>query len=230
MRKFFRILVEILLVLVIVSVGVVSIFRWVDPPFSAYMAQIRVQSALNGSWPNLRHGWVDYADISPHMRLAAVAAEDQRFPLHHGFDLASIRQAIEEMRAGGRVRGASTITQQVAKNLFLWPGRSLWRKAAEAYVTLIIELVWPKQRVLEIYLNFAETGPGLFGVAAASAHYFNVAPADLTPSQAALIAAALPSPNRYRVDAPSPYLLGRQRWILEQMRALGGASYLTPIE
>lgn len=230
MRKLFRIVFEILLVLILLSVAVVSMFRWIDPPFSAYMAQIRVQEALNGQWPSLIHRWVDYDAISPHMRLAAVAAEDQKFPTHHGFDLESIRQAIEDMREGGRLRGASTISQQVAKNLFLWPGRSLWRKAAEAYVTLIIELVWPKRRILEMYLNIAEMGPGLFGVAAASRHYFDTSPADLTRSEAALIAAALPSPHRYRIDAPSAYLQGRQRWVMEQMDSLGGPSYLIPIE
>lgn len=229
MRKLFRAVSRALLALVLSSVAMVALFRWVDPPFSSYMAQIWVQTAWTGEWPTFGHRWVDYDAVSPEMRLAVVAAEDQKFPLHRGFDLDSIRQAIEDKLDGGRLRGASTISQQVAKNLFLWHGRSLWRKGAEAYFTLLIELLWPKRRILEVYLNIAETGPTLFGVAAASQRYFHADPADLTPSEAALIAAALPNPHRYRVDNPSAYLRGRQRWIMEQMRSLGGPSYLESI-
>lgn len=230
MRKLFRAAFRALLALVLASVAVVALFRWVDPPFSSYMAQLWIQEAWKGEWPTFGHDWVDYDAISPEMRLAVVAAEDQKFPIHRGFDLESIRQAIADKRDGGRLRGASTISQQVAKNLFLWHGRSLWRKGAEAYVTLIIELLWPKRRILEVYLNIAETGPKVFGVAAASRRYFRVEPERLSRPEAALLAAALPNPSGYRIDAPSAHLRERQRWIMGQMKALGGPAYLAPIE
>ena len=155
-----------------------------------------------------------------------VASEDQKFPRHHGFDTDELANAVREWRRGERTRGASTISQQVAKNLYLWPGRSLVRKGIEAYLTAWIELTWPKQRILEVYLNIAQMGDGVFGVGAASDAYFGTAPAHLTREQCALLAAVLPSPERFHVDAPSPYVRERQAWILQQMEQLGGPRYL----
>ena len=160
------------------------------------------------------------------MKVAVIAAEDQRFLEHRGFDLASIRAALDERAQGGRVRGASTVSQQLAKNLFLWPGRSWLRKALEAGFTVLIESFWPKQRILEVYLNVVEFGPGVYGVGAAAEVYFRKAAAELTAEEAALLAAVLPNPQRLQVAAPSAYVRSRQRWILIQMRSLGGTRLL----
>jgi monofunctional biosynthetic peptidoglycan transglycosylase len=175
-----------------------------------------------------RHRWVAWPAISPHLAVAVVAAEDQKFPHHHGFDFASISSALsgQERRRLESQRGASTISQQVAKNLFLWPGRSLVRKGLEAGLTLWIEALWPKRRILEVYLNVAEFGPGIFGVGAASAAYFGVSPAGLGPYEAARLAAVLPDPRRLRVVDPGPYAVERTFWILGQVEMLGGPAYL----
>lgn len=161
------------------------------------------------------------------MRLAVVAAEDQKFPQHYGFDIDSIQDALRDYYLqGDNLRGASTISQQVAKNLFLWPAQSWLRKGLEAWFTVLIELIWPKQRILEVYLNIAEFGPGIYGVEAASLTYFNQTAAMLAPEQAALLAAVLPNPKAYHVEQPSRYVLDRRNWILRQMRQLGGPAYL----
>ena len=195
--------------------------RWFPPPFTAFMfVQRQAALAQRGSY-EIDYRWVDWQHISAHMRIAVVAAEDQRFPVHSGFDVHSIGDAVRERVFEGRTRGASTISQQVAKNLFLWPERSLLRKGLEAWFTVLIEALWPKQRILEVYLNVAEFGPGIFGVAAAGERYFATTPARLGPGQAALLAAVLPNPARMRADRPSPYVLGRRDWILSQMHSLG---------
>lgn len=164
------------------------------------------------------------------MALAAIAAEDQRFPEHHGFDLPALEQAIEDYRKGEDLRGASTISQQVAKNLYLWSGRSLLRKAPEAWLTVWIEWLWDKQRVLEVYLNIAQFGDGVFGVEAASQQFFGVSAHDLTSEEAATLAAVLPAPELYTVNSPSLEVVQRQLWILQQMDQLGGLDYLERVE
>ncbi len=160
------------------------------------------------------------------MALAVVAGEDQLFPEHWGFDLESIREALERQERGGRLRGASTITQQVAKNLFLWNGRSYLRKGLEAYFTILLELLWPKSRTLEVYLNIAEFGDGIYGVNAASKIYLRKSPLRLNKRDAALLAAVLPNPKHFKVSNPSAYVRKRQQWILRQMKQLGGVGYL----
>jgi monofunctional biosynthetic peptidoglycan transglycosylase len=155
-----------------------------------------------------------------------IAAEDQQFPFHAGFDVESIREAVRDNARGGRVRGASTITQQVAKNLFLWPGRSWARKALEAWFTVLIEVTWPKERILETYLNVAEFGRGTFGVEAAARHFFGKPALRLSRREAATLAAVLPNPKQFRVERPSRYVRERRDWILRQMAALGGPRYL----
>ena len=174
--------------------------------------------------------WTDWDDISPHAAVAVIAAEDQTFFEHRGFDVDSIQDALAEAQQGGRVRGASTISQQVSKNLFLWPGRSVTRKGLEAYVTVFVELFWPKRRILEVYLNVAEFGDGIYGIAAASDHFFDTVPARIDADQAALLAAVLPNPKRLKVDEPSVYVRERQAWIRTQMIQLGGTELLSATE
>ena len=170
--------------------------------------------------------WQPYDQISLNMGLAAIAAEDQRFPLHRGFDIEAINAALRDAENGATLRGGSTITQQVAKNLFLWPGRSFVRKGIEAWLTLLIELMWSKERILQVYLNIAQFGDRTFGVEAASQQFFQISAQDLTPEEAALLAAVLPGPELYSVEAPSWEVLDRQYWILTQMNQLGGVGYL----
>lgn len=213
--------------LLLLSVVVVALMRWLNPPTTSFMIQKWVSSAAEDA--HLRYQWTPYEAIAPGLALAVVAAEDQKFPDHSGFDWDSMRSALEHNRAGGRKRGGSTISQQVAKNLFLWPGRSYLRKGLEAYLAWLMELFWPKRRILEIYLNVAEFGPLTFGASAASERYFDTLPKNLSREQAALLAAVLPSPERFRVEAPSAYVRQRQRWILRQMRALGGTAFLKNI-
>ena len=158
-----------------------------------------------------------------------VAGEDQKFPYHPGIDLASLPPAIDAADDGKRLRGASTISQQTAKNLFLWNGRSYVRKGLEAYFTVLIELTWPKRRILEVYMNIAELGNGIYGVGAASDVYYHESPARISPAQAARLAAVLPSPRRFHVDRPSAYVQRRTDWIGQQMRQLGGSGYLNQL-
>lgn len=213
------------------SIGSVLLMRWIDPVTSAFMLRERASAALTGDRNfRLRYRWVDERAISPQMKLAVIAAEDQKFPSHWGFDVESINKALEKHRRGGRVRGASTITQQVAKNLYLWPGRSWVRKGMEAYFTVLIESLWPKRRILEVYLNVAEFGKGVYGIDAASRQFFRKPPARLTMQEAALLAAVLPNPKRFRADKPSAYIRARQGWIVRQMYGLGGTGYLHWLE
>lgn len=208
----------VLLLVALLPVAMVLPWRWIPPPTSAFM----LRTGLGGQ--EVQQRWVGWTDISPHLPIAVVAAEDQRFPHHNGFDFDSIRSALDER--SGRQRGASTITQQVAKNLFLWPGRSWLRKGVEAYLTLLIEVLWPKQRILEIYLNIAELGPGVFGVEAAADRFFGTTAARVSRRQAALLAAVLPSPKRFSAADPSAYVRKRADWIERQVRQLGGPGYL----
>lgn len=174
--------------------------------------------------PPLRHDWVRWEQIAPAAKLAVIAAEDQRFAEHFGFDVQAIGKAVQHNRTHRRKRGASTITQQTAKNLFLWSGHSWARKGLEVGYTLLIELLWSKQRVLEVYLNIAEFGTGVYGVEAAAQHYFRKSAAKLTYHEAALLAAVLPNPKRLKVAAPSAYVQHRAAWIRGQMNQLGTAT------
>lgn len=226
-RRRFIVARWVLLALFFLSLALVVTFRFVGPPFTAFMAADflwRLVSPDNGVW--IHYQWADWEDISPNMGLAVIAAEDQKFPYHHGFDLESIQDAIQAGKRGKRLRGASTISQQVAKNLFLWKGRSFLRKGLEAYFALLIESFWPKKRILEVYLNIAEFGDGVYGVSEASRLFFRKAPAKLTKSQAALLASVLPNPKRFRVKRPSGYIFYRRNWISRQMSQLGGTTYL----
>ena len=205
--------------------------RWLDPWTSAFMLDARLD-ALRADDQHYRshYSWVPLEQISPNAALAVIAAEDQQFPFHTGFDFKSIRKAIQTNNTGTRLRGASTISQQVAKNLFLWSGRSYLRKGLEAYFTLLIEWLWPKERILEIYLNIAEFGRGVYGVEAAAQRYYRKSASRLTAAESATLAAVLPNPRTFKVQNPSRYVLQRRRWIQQQMRALGGRAYLQQLE
>ena len=205
----------------------VLVLRVVPPWTSAVMMERQLGAWLHGERAfQLHYHWVPWSRISPSVPLAMVAGEDQKFPYHHGFDFDSIQDAMDDADEGRRLRGASTISQQTAKNLFLWNGRSFVRKGLEAYFTVLIEATWPKQRILEVYVNIAELGDGVYGVGAASERFFHTSPARLDPAQAARLAAVLPSPRRLHADRPSAYVQRRAAWIERQMRQLGGPSYL----
>lgn len=178
----------------------------------------------------VRYRWVEWEDLSPHLALAVIAAEDQRFLQHAGFDFNALQFAWKYNQGHRRVRGGSTITQQTAKNLFLYPERSYFRKAMEAYFTALLELSWSKRRILEIYSNIAQFGDGVFGAAAASERYFRKSPSELTPSEAALLAAVLPNPRKLKANQPSRFVKARRDWILRQMKQLGGTAYLAALK
>ena len=229
-RRLFSLLLLGILLLVVGSVGTVLAWRWIDPATTSFILQRKASELIaGGSAREVEHAWVDWAHISPQAGIAVIASEDQRFADHWGFDLDSIQDAIEERQSGGRLRGASTITQQVAKNLFLWSGGGYVRKGFEAYITVLIETFWSKQRILEVYLNIAQFGDRTFGVGAASRRFFGKGASALNAREAALLAAVLPNPVRMRVDDPSPYVQKRARWIQRQMRSLGGPGRLRDI-
>jgi len=220
-RRFFRVFLSLVALSIALPTVLVLPWRWLPVPTSSFIVTAqRAGTAVS-------HQWVDWRDISVHLPIAVVAAEDQGFPDHHGFDLESIRSALA--KRGEHPRGASTISQQVAKNLFLWPARSWLRKGVEGYLTLYIEALWPKRRILEIYLNIAEFGPGIYGAEAAASSFFGVPAAALSSRQAALLAAVLPSPKRFSAVDPSSYVQHRADWIQQQVKQLGGPAYLADL-
>jgi len=225
--RLLRALVALVLAWLALSWLMVLVLRFVPPWTSAVMLERHVGAWVHGERDfHLRQRWVPWGQMSPYVPLAMVASEDQKFPYHHGFDFDSIQNAMDAADEGKRLRGASTISQQTAKNLFLWNGRSFVRKGLEAYFTVLIELTWPKQRILEVYANIAELGDGIYGVGAASDAYFRIPPARLSPSQAARLAAVLPNPRLLHADRPSAYVQRRANWIQQQMEQLGGPSYI----
>ena len=227
LRRLLRSLAILLLGWLALSWLLVLVLRFVPPWTSAVMLERQLGALIHSEKDfHLRQHWVPWRQVSPWVPLAMVAGEDQKFPYHHGFDLDSIQDALDAADDGKRLRGASTISQQTAKNLFLWNGRSFVRKGLEAYFTVLIELTWPKQRILEVYVNIAEFGDGVYGVGAASDVYFHTTPARLGPAQAARLAAVLPSPRRMHADRPSAYVQRRTNWIQQQMMQLGGTGYV----
>jgi monofunctional biosynthetic peptidoglycan transglycosylase len=213
----------LILAFLLLTVVPVLILRWVPPFSSAFM----LASRLSGT--PVQYQWVDLEQISPYTALAVIASEDQLFPFHTGFDMKSIREAVRQNAHRKRPRGASTISQQVAKNLFLWNGASYVRKGIEAYLTVLIETLWPKERILEVYLNIAQFGPGVYGVEAASTKFWRKHAARLTRAESATLAAVLPNPVRMHAERPSAYVATRRDWILGQMRGLGGKQYLEEV-
>jgi len=178
---------------------------------------------------HIQQSWLDWQQLPKKAVLAVITSEDQRFPLHRGFDIEAIKKALTEAEDGGRLRGASTISQQVAKNMFLWTGRSWVRKGLEVWFTSLIELIWGKQRIIEVYMNIAEWGPSVFGIEAASQYHFSRPASQLTDMQAALLASTLPSPLKYNPAKPAQHLVDRARWNLSQQKRLGGIGWLSPI-
>lgn len=223
-----RVLLRLVLFFVVLWGGGIALFSVLPVPFSAVMIERQLGAWLTGNFSYVAHSdWTSMDEISPWMGLAVIAAEDQKFPEHWGFDVAAIEKALaHNERNETRVRGASTLSQQTAKNLFLWDGRSWLRKGLEAGLTVGIETVWSKKRILTVYLNIAEFGEGVFGVEAAAQRYFNKPASRLTMSEAALLAAVLPNPIRFKANAPSGYVRSRQAWILRQMRQLGGEGFM----
>ncbi len=227
-KMFKRWLLRIVLLLAVFWGGGIALFNILPVPFSAVMVERQLSAWFAGNFSYVAHSdWVSMDEISPWMGLAVIAAEDQKFPEHWGFDMGAIEKALaHNERNENRIRGASTLSQQTAKNLFLWDGRSWVRKGLEAGLTLGMETVWSKKRILTVYLNIAEFGEGVFGVEAASQRYFHKPASKLSPAEAALLAAVLPNPIRFKASAPTGYVRSRQAWILRQMRQLGGEGFM----
>lgn len=202
------------------------LFKWLPIYFTPTMLFRSLEAMQKGEDARIYYQWQDYEQIADPMKVAVVASEDQRFPQHPGLDFIAIEQAIEENKSRARPRGASTISQQVAKNVFLWQGGGYVRKALEVPITYLIEWIWGKKRILEVYLNIAELGPQTFGVQAAAKRYFKKEARALTAAESALLASVLPSPRKYLVAQPGPYLRRRQQQVLYQMKLLGGYNYL----
>lgn len=230
-RRWLRRLLLAPLVLLLLSIVQVLALRFVDPPFSSFMAIRQFQAWGEGDWSfRIAHDWRDLDRISPNLMLALVAAEDQTFADHHGFDLKAIEKARKQNARGRKVRGGSTISQQTAKNLFLWGGRSWVRKGIEAWYTVLIETLWPKWRILEVYANIAEFGDGVYGAQAAARSFFGRDAGSLSASQGARLAAVLPNPKRYNARNPGPYVQRRSHAIQWQMRQVGGSAYLRRLD
>lgn len=217
------------LIFFVLSLCLVVAIRFVRPPFTAFTLSRQIEAIINKEKAFvLKQQWRSVEQITPNLALAVMASEDQRFPEHQGFDFTQLQKVIEG-RNRGRVRGASTISQQLAKNLFLWSGRSYVRKGFEAWFTILIELTWSKRRILEVYLNVVEFGNGIYGAEAAAQHFFRIRASELSASQSARLAAVLPNPRQFRVDKPSQHIIARQAWIERQMQQLGGVSFAKAI-
>ena len=230
-RRWLRWLLALPLLFAVASILQVAVLRFVDPPGSAFMAARQLEAWGAGELSfRVAYDWRDLDDISPHLPVAMVAAEDQNFANHHGFDLKAVEKARVHNAKGRKVRGASTISQQVAKNLFLWRGGGYVRKGIEAWYTLLIELLWPKTRILEVYANVAEFGDGIYGAQAAARSYWHKDASQLSAAESARLAAVLPSPRRYSVARPGPYVQRRAHWIQRQSRQIGGTDYLESMD
>ncbi|MFL9814154.1 monofunctional biosynthetic peptidoglycan transglycosylase [Stutzerimonas sp. VN223-3] len=225
-RALLRRLSKLLLWLAALSVLLVLVLRWVPPPFTALMVERKLESWSSGESIDLQRTWRPWKELPDNLKMSVIAAEDQKFADHWGFDIAAIRAAFAHNERGGSLRGASTLSQQVAKNLFLWSGRSWVRKGLEVWFTGWIELLWPKQRILEVYLNSVEWGSGIFGAEAAARHHFNVGAPYLSAAQASQLAAVLPNPREWNAGRPGPHVRRRAAWIRQQVRQLGGSHYL----
>ena len=219
--RFWTILWRTLLTFFILSILSVVVYRWLPVPITPLMLIRDVEQFKNGQGIIMEHDWVPLEDISPKLQLAVVCSEDQNYLKHFGFDIGAIKKAIAENQKGKRIRGGSTITQQTAKNVFLWQGRSYLRKALEAWFTLLIEVVWSKERIMEVYLNSIEMGNGIYGAEAASQHWFHKSAKKLTKDEAAAIAAILPNPLRLKAHPANSYISNRKAWIKQQMNFWG---------
>lgn len=208
------------------SVLLVILFRFVPLPGSMVMLERKASAVITGQPMELQYRWAPWASLSDQAKMAVIAAEDQKFPYHYGFDLDQVHAAIQAWQEGRSLRGASTISQQTAKNLFLWSDRSWIRKGLEVWFTLLIEMIWPKQRILEVYLNIVEWDRGVFGLQAAASHYYGISASQINKDQAARLAAVLPNPTGWSPINPDSRVLRRSAWIKQQMQQLGGTRYL----
>jgi len=217
MRTIFRITLKIVLYFFLSTIAVVIIYRWVNPPLTYLMVKRYIEHSGENKPAILTKKWKRIEDISPNLIYAVVASEDAKFMQHNGLDLESMQKVMHSNKKGKRLKGASTISQQTAKNVFLWPARNYIRKGFEAYFTILIETLWGKKRIMEVYLNVIEMGRGIYGAEAASQKYFNKSAKSLTRREAALIASILPSPLKRNPKNPSNYMLKKQKWILANM-------------
>jgi monofunctional biosynthetic peptidoglycan transglycosylase len=227
LKKIFKFILKVVAGFFLLSVLSVILFRFVPVPITGVIVERCIEQKMNGKSMKVDKQWVPLDKISNHLQLAAVVSEDQQFLWHHGFDFDAIDKAMEhnkkqEGRKHPHIHGASTISQQTAKNVFLWEGRNFLRKGVEVYFTFLIELFWSKQRIMEVYLNVAEWGDGIYGAEAASEYYFNEHASALTPAQAAYLVAILPGPLKWSASRPTPYIVKRHDWILGQMENWGG--------
>lgn len=220
-KKITTVITRLFLWFLMASVLWVLVYRFVNPPITFLMIQRNIERSSDGKPSKMEKEWVNFEDISDNMKRAAVSAEDQLFLKHIGFDLKAIEKAFETNKSGKKIKGGSTISQQTAKNVFLWPGRSWVRKGFEAYFTLLIELFWSKERILEVYLNVIEMGDGIYGAEAAAQAYYNKSCRKMTRAQAALIAACFPNPRRWTPKKATNYIRHRQYLIMRNMRRLG---------
>jgi monofunctional biosynthetic peptidoglycan transglycosylase len=231
MKKFLKFLLRFLKYFLIIffgsSIFFVVLYRFVNPPVTPLMLIRILQQTVSGEPVRLKKEWKNLKEISSNLQLAVVASEDNRFLEHSGFDMEAIKKAQDynEKKKGKKVRGASTISQQTAKNVFLWPDRTWVRKGLEVYFTFLIETVWGKRRIMEVYLNVIEMGNGIYGAETASRNYFHKPAAELTREQAALLTAILPNPRKWDPSHPSAYLLNREQWILWNMANIGKVEY-----
>lgn len=229
-RSIRRLMFKLLFCLMAGSALLVLALRWVPPPGTALMVERKIESWVDGKPIDLERSWRPWNELPDDLKIAVIAGEDQKFAEHWGFDVAAIRAALAHNQQGGSLRGASTLSQQVAKNLFLWSGRSWLRKGIELWFTGLIELLWPKQRILEVYLNSVEWGNGVFGAEAAARHHFNTGAPYLSTQQASLLAAVLPNPRQWSASRPNAHVSRRAAWIRQQMRQLGGSHYLSRLQ
>ncbi len=219
------ILIKLVLILFLLSIVWVLVYKWLAPPATLHMIERRAQAGKkNKNIPQIRYEFVALEDVSPQVPLALMAAEDQLFMIHNGFDYRAMKGAFKKNRSSKRIAGGSTISQQVAKNVFLWHGRSYIRKLVEAYFTVLIEFFWSKHRIMEVYLNIAETGDQVFGIEAAARKYYHAPAKSLTAAQAAMIASVLPNPVKYSIKNPSANIYKKRKVVLRNMRQMGGTA------
>ena len=225
-KRFFKFLFKTLFWLFVFSIVIVFVFKWVPVPITSLMVikNIEQKDTSKKGWD---HDWVPIEEISKTLQLAVICSEDQNFLMHHGFDIKAIEKAYENNKNGKRLKGGSSISQQTAKNVFLWPQRSWLRKGLETYFTFLIELIWSKERIMEVYLNSIEMGPGIYGAEAASEYWFKKAASSLSKQEASVIASILPNPLRYKANPTTSYIEGRKAWIMKQMNYFGPLNYPT---
>lgn len=220
-QKIKRVIIKTIIAFFTISIVSVIVYKWVPVPFTSLMLIRNVEHWSKGESANFSHDWVSIDEISPNLAKAVIVSEDQKFMEHFGFDMVALEKAYEGNKKGKRIKGGSTITQQTAKNVFLWPKRSYIRKGFEVYFTFLIEVFWSKERIIEVYLNSIEMGNGVFGAEAASQHWFRKPASKLNAYQAASIAAILPNPRKYKATNSSSYVEKRKSWIVRQMGFYG---------